>query len=51
MKRVNIQLSAELHTKAKIIAMLKEETLNDYLASLVNEGVGRDKRFLEKVPK
>lgn len=50
MKRVNIQLKGELHTRAKIIAVLKGETLNDYLASIVEEGVKRDKKILENVP-
>ncbi len=51
MKRVNIALSDELHTRAKIIAVLKGVTLNDYLAQLVGEGVQRDRKVLENVPK
>jgi predicted HicB family RNase H-like nuclease len=51
MKRVNIQLVDDIHTKAKIIADLKGVTLNDYLAKIVNEAVQRDKKVLESVPK
>jgi len=51
MKRVNIQLGDDLHTKAKIIAVLKGVTLNDYFAKIVGEAVQRDKKVLENVPK
>lgn len=51
MKRVNIQLSEELHTRAKIIAVLKGVTLNDYLARIVDEAVQRDRKVLENIPK
>lgn len=51
MKRVNIQLSDKLHTRAKIIAVLKGITLNDYLAAIVEEAIQRDKKILEKISK
>ncbi len=51
MKRVNIKLSAELHTKAKILSLLQGKTLNDYLAGIIEEAVRRDKKLLEKIPK
>ncbi|MBR9693105.1 hypothetical protein GOV07_04215 [Candidatus Woesearchaeota archaeon] len=51
MKRVNIALSDELHTRAKIIAVLKGVTLNDYLARITAEAVHRDKKVLERIPK
>ncbi len=51
MKRVNIQLSDQAHTRAKIIAVLKGVTLNDYLAKIVEEAVARDKKVLEQLPK
>lgn len=50
-KRVNIQLPEELHTRAKIIAVLKGTTMNDYLAEILAEGIKRDKRVLEKIPR
>ncbi len=51
MKRVNIALADELHTRAKIIAVLKGVTLNDYLAKVVDEAVQRDRKVLESIPK
>jgi len=51
MKRVNIQLSDEAHTRAKIIAVLKGVTLNDYLARIVEEAVQRDRKVLQQMPK
>ena len=51
MKRVNIALSDELHTRAKIIAVLKGVTLNDYFAKITAEAVQRDKKVLERIPK
>lgn len=43
MKRVNIELPDETHTRAKVIAVLKGMTLNDYLAAAVNEALEKDK--------
>jgi len=51
MKRVNIQLKDDDHTRAKIIAVLKGVTLNDYLARIVAEAVERDKKVLDRLPK
>jgi len=51
MKRVNIALDEDIHTKAKIISVLKNTTLNEYLAKAVLEAVNRDKKVLEKVPR
>ena len=51
MKRVNIRLKEEIHTKAKVIAVLKETTLNDYFEKAIEEAVTRDKEILEKLKK
>lgn len=51
MKRVNVQLTEELHTKAKIIAVLRNETLNDYFARVVAEAIKKDQKVLEKIPR
>lgn len=51
MKRVNIQLDDDIHTKAKIISLLKNTTLNDYLSRAVTDAISKDKKVLEKVPK
>ena len=48
-KRVNLKLSEELHTKAKIIAVLKDQTLNDYIEQALREAVEKDKEILKKV--
>ena len=51
MKRVNIQLTAEQHTKAKIIAVLQGKTLNDFLAAAIDERLKRDDKILKKLTK
>ena len=48
-KRVNIQLSEELHTKVKILAVLKGETLNNYLAQAIAEQAKKDEKLLKKL--
>jgi len=49
MKRVNIQLSVNAHTQAKILAVLKGKTLNDYLAAAVEERVKKDEGLLKQL--
>ena len=49
MKRVNIALSEEAHQKAKIIAVLQDKTLNDYLQEIIYEQLKKDKKILERV--
>lgn len=49
MKRVNIQLSTETHTQAKILAVLQGKTLNDYLAEAVEKHVKKDEGLLKKL--
>ena len=46
MKRVNIQLSEELHTKAKILSVLQGTTLNDYLAAAIEKQAKKDEGLL-----
>jgi len=46
-KRVNIELPDETHTRAKVIAVIKGMTLNDYLAAAVTEAIERDKSVLQ----
>ena len=47
MKRVNIKLSEEAHTKAKVIAVLKNITLNEYFDKAIEEAIIRDKKLLD----
>ena len=49
MKRVNIQLEDETHTKAKVIAVLKDMTLNEYFEKAIKEAVERDQTILNKI--
>ena len=51
MARVNIYLEDDVHTKAKIVAVLKGVTLNDYLAQAVAEALAKDKDVLAKIKK
>lgn len=48
-KRVNIALEEDMHTKAKVIAVLKNITLNEYFEQAVEEAVKKDKEILEKI--
>lgn len=48
-KRVNIQLSDDTHTKAKVIAVLKDMTLNEYLNKAIREAIDRDQSVLGKI--
>ena len=51
MKRVNVQVPDEMHTRAKVIAVLKGITLNEYLEAAINQAVERDKAVLEQFKK
>jgi predicted HicB family RNase H-like nuclease len=50
-KKVNVSLTAEMHTKAKIICVLKGITLNEYIAKALEKEIGKDKSILEKLDK
>ena len=47
-KRVNIALKEDLHTKAKVISVLKNITLNEYFEEAILEAVDRDKRVFKE---
>jgi predicted HicB family RNase H-like nuclease len=49
MKKVNISLQDETHTQAKIIAVLKDVTLNDYMQKAIEECIERDRKILDKI--
>jgi predicted HicB family RNase H-like nuclease len=49
MKRVNIGLDEEIHTQAKIIAVLKTMTLNDYYVRAIEQAIKDNKDILKKV--
>ncbi len=48
MKRVNIALDDETHTKAKIIALLKNLTLNEYFKGIIEDAVSKDQELINK---
>ena len=48
-KRVNIQLKEKIHTQAKVIAVLKDMTLNDYFERAIAEAIAKDKKILDKI--
>ncbi len=48
MKRVNIALDDETHTKAKIISLLKNLTLNEYFRAIIEDAVARDEGIIQK---
>jgi predicted HicB family RNase H-like nuclease len=51
MKRVNIQLEDDVHTKAKVIAVLRDMTLNEYLSKAIKDAVEKDQSVLNKIRK
>ncbi len=50
-KRVNIGVEEDVHTKAKVISVLKGMTLNDYLEEAIKQKVAQDKKVLDQIPK
>ena len=50
-KRVNIGLSDDVHTQAKLIAVLKKTPLGKYMESAIAEAVKKDKKLLEEAAK
>jgi predicted HicB family RNase H-like nuclease len=50
-KKVNVRLRAEMHTKAKIICVLKGITLNEYMAKALEKELEKDKAVLDKLDK
>ena len=49
MKTVNIALNKDLHKKAKLISVLKNIKLNDYLAQALKKAVLKEKGLIEKI--
>ena len=51
MKRVNIKLKEDIHTKAKVISVLKDITLNEYFEKAIEEAISKDRNILDKIKK
>ena len=49
MKRVNIGLKDNIHTKAKVIAVLKNITLNEYFEEAIQKAIEKDKDLINKL--
>ncbi|MFH0876372.1 MAG: hypothetical protein V1859_10625 [archaeon] len=50
-KRVNIVLDEDIHLKAKVIAVLKNITLNEFFEKAISEAIEKDKNILDKMKK
>jgi len=50
-KRVNIGLEDSVHTKAKLISVVKGITLNDYFRKAIEDAIEKDKETIKKLLK
>ena len=48
-KRVNIQLTEQAHTQAKLISVIKSVTMNEYFEGAIEQAIEKDKELLRKV--
>ncbi|HIH18178.1 MAG TPA: hypothetical protein HA282_05000 [Nanoarchaeota archaeon] len=48
-KKVNIPLSEDAHTKAKLISTIKKTKLKDYLQKIVEDGIKKDEEVLRRM--
>jgi predicted HicB family RNase H-like nuclease len=47
-RQLNIRIDDDLHTKAKVTAILKGITLNDYIEQAINNSLEKDKNVTNK---
>lgn len=47
-KRVNISIKEEIHTRSKVISVLKNITLNDYFEQAIERAVEKDKHLIKE---
>ena len=47
-KRINISLKEGTHTKAKVISVLKDITLNEYFEKAILDSIKRDKKIIKE---
>ncbi|MBS3119946.1 hypothetical protein J4475_03930 [Candidatus Woesearchaeota archaeon] len=50
-KRVNILLKDQTHTEAKVLAVLKDITLNEFIEQAVKAAIEHNKEILERFKK
>lgn len=48
-KQLNIRLDEEIRKKAKVTAILKGETLNDYIEKAIQAALEKDKKISSKI--
>jgi hypothetical protein len=48
-KKVNISLQEDIHLKAKVIAVLKNITLNEFFEKAIEEAIEKNKDILERM--
>ena len=48
-KQLNIRIDEEIHTKAKVTAILKGITLNDYIEQAIQKALEQDKTLTSKM--
>ncbi len=49
MKKINLGLPDKLHTSAKVLAVLKNKTLQDYILEAVERAIKEDKKLIEEL--
>lgn len=50
-KQLNIRIEEDIHTKAKVTAILKGITLNDYIEQAIKDALEKDKNATSKAAK
>ncbi len=48
-KKINIAISEEAHTRAKIISAIKKAKMKDYLRKIIEDAIKRDEGELRKI--
>ncbi|KHO45607.1 MAG: hypothetical protein QS98_C0009G0016 [archaeon GW2011_AR3] len=47
--KINIALDNEVHTKAKVLAVLKGISLNEYFEKAIEKAAAKERKLLEKL--
>ncbi|MBU0758644.1 MAG: hypothetical protein KKF44_11350 [Nanoarchaeota archaeon] len=50
-KRVNISLNEDTHIKAKVISVLSNITLNEFIEKAIEDAIEKNKHILDKMTK
>ncbi|MBN1156174.1 hypothetical protein JXA85_01025 [Candidatus Woesearchaeota archaeon] len=49
MKRINIFMDQEIHSRIKVISALKKKSMNGYIAEALDSMLKKDKALFEKL--